>query len=30
MCRLNHDTSRAQEPQIHTHAVVINATQNGR
>lgn len=29
IARFNHDTSRAQEPQIHTHSVVINATQNG-
>ncbi|HGF6473616.1 TPA: MobF family relaxase, partial [Klebsiella pneumoniae] len=29
IARFNHDTSRAQDPQIHTHSVVINATQNG-
>ena len=29
IARFNHDTSRAQEPQIHTHSVVINATRNG-
>jgi len=29
VAKFNHDTNRNQEPQIHTHAVVINATQNG-
>lgn len=29
IARFNHDTSRAQDPQIHTHSVVINATQYG-
>ncbi|MDG3487523.1 MobF family relaxase, partial [Klebsiella pneumoniae] len=29
IARFNHDTSRAQDPQIHTHSVVINTTQNG-
>lgn len=29
IARFSHDTSRAQEPQIHTHSVVINATKNG-
>ena len=29
IARFNHDTSRAQDPQIHTHSVVINATRNG-
>lgn len=29
MALFNHDTSRDQEPQLHTHAVVANATQHG-
>lgn len=29
VAKFNHDTNRNREPQIHTHAVVINATQNG-
>ncbi|MCP9269158.1 conjugative transfer relaxase/helicase TraI [Xenorhabdus sp. XENO-1] len=29
IARFNHDTSRDQEPQLHTHSVVINATLNG-
>ncbi|MFW8532601.1 MobF family relaxase, partial [Klebsiella pneumoniae] len=29
VAKFNHDTNRNHEPQIHTHAVVINATQNG-
>jgi conjugative relaxase-like TrwC/TraI family protein len=29
VARFNHDTSRAQDPQLHTHAVVLNATNRG-
>ncbi|MCS3434246.1 conjugative transfer relaxase/helicase TraI [Klebsiella sp. BIGb0407] len=29
VAKFNHDTNRNQEPLIHTHAVVLNATQNG-
>ncbi|RLM11820.1 conjugative transfer relaxase/helicase TraI [Gibbsiella quercinecans] len=29
VAKFNHDTNRNQEPLLHTHAVVINATQNG-
>ncbi|EJK1259059.1 conjugative transfer relaxase/helicase TraI [Salmonella enterica] len=29
MALFNHDTSRDQEPQLHTHAVVANVTQHG-
>ena len=28
MALFNHDTSRDQEPQLHTHAVVANVTQH--
>jgi conjugative relaxase-like TrwC/TraI family protein len=27
VARFEHDTSRAQDPQLHTHAVIVNATQ---
>ena len=30
IARFNHDTSRELDPQLHTHAVVINATRAGR
>nr|WP_289812477.1 MobF family relaxase [Escherichia coli] len=30
MALFNHDTSRDQEPQLHTHAVVANVTQHNR
>lgn len=29
IARFNHDTSRDQEPQLHTHSVVLNATRLG-
>lgn len=29
IARFNHDTSRDQDPQLHTHSVVINATRKG-
>lgn len=29
VAQFQHETSRAQDPQLHTHAVVINATQRG-
>ncbi|WP_300002335.1 conjugative transfer relaxase/helicase TraI [uncultured Cedecea sp.] len=29
VAKFNHDTNRNQEPLIHTHAVVLNATRNG-
>lgn len=28
IARFNHDTSRDQDPQLHTHSVVLNATRN--
>ncbi|MGP7884170.1 MobF family relaxase, partial [Raoultella planticola] len=29
VAKFTHDTNRNEEPQLHTHAVVMNATQNG-
>ncbi|MGY0154217.1 conjugative transfer relaxase/helicase TraI (plasmid) [Edwardsiella tarda] len=29
IARFNHDTSRDQDPQLHTHSVVLNATRKG-